>query len=342
MIHFVGDLNFSDGFFDLGFGIASQIRAGENIFKNVNIPNSHTFIGNLECVVSNISNKKGSHRNQFRIDPSLFNKNNICDIYGTANNHSMQHGEDAYHDTLKNVENSGRIHIGSKNKTSHEFIDNNNNIGISNYSFRHDNFTKNPSYVNMPTFSKIKNELEQLSSCDFKIAYLHWGIEYMLYPSWDQRYLAKYLLDMGYDMIIGSHPHVLQGYEKYKGKYIFYSLGNFLFRMPYKPTKYSCILDLSIEDHVLKEYKLRYVELSDKGFPVEVEECNIPKEFRFENLNSEIDQWHDHERYFTESFNKLKENRYSNYKNFISNIYKYNFYDMASIIGDSILRKLKK
>ena len=61
------------------------------------------------------------------------------------------------------------------------------------------------------------------------IVFLHWGEEYQLISSSSQRKLAHSLIDAGADLIIGSHPHVVQEIEKYKGKLIFYSLGNFIF-----------------------------------------------------------------------------------------------------------------
>ncbi|GAG83200.1 unnamed protein product [marine sediment metagenome] len=58
---------------------------------------------------------------------------------------------------------------------------------------------------------------------------LHWGYEYVHYPHPGQIKLAHNLIDAGADLIFGHHPHVIQGYEEYDGKYIFYSLGNFQF-----------------------------------------------------------------------------------------------------------------
>jgi poly-gamma-glutamate synthesis protein (capsule biosynthesis protein) len=61
------------------------------------------------------------------------------------------------------------------------------------------------------------------------IAYIHWGIEREETPNDLQKNLARQLIDAGADLVIGAHPHVLQGIEYYKGKPIIYSLGNFIF-----------------------------------------------------------------------------------------------------------------
>lgn len=58
---------------------------------------------------------------------------------------------------------------------------------------------------------------------------IHWGIEKAAEPNEEQIRAAHTAIDCGADAVIGTHPHVLQGIEKYKGKYICYSLGNFSF-----------------------------------------------------------------------------------------------------------------
>ena len=107
---------------------------------------------------------------------------------------------------------------------------------------RPENFSETPLYWSMPEYSEIEEEIEKLSGCDFRIAYVHWGNEFINYPYVDQKNLAHLMIDKGADIIIGMHPHVLQGFEVYKGKYIFYSLGNFVFNMPWTPTKYAELL----------------------------------------------------------------------------------------------------
>lgn len=65
--------------------------------------------------------------------------------------------------------------------------------------------------------------------CDFLIMFLHWGDDHNIFVNKGQQETARGLIERGVDLIIGHHPHVPQGYEEYKGKYIFYSLGNFIF-----------------------------------------------------------------------------------------------------------------
>jgi poly-gamma-glutamate capsule biosynthesis protein CapA/YwtB (metallophosphatase superfamily) len=67
------------------------------------------------------------------------------------------------------------------------------------------------------------------AGADYLIVYMHWGVEKNNRPEAWQRAMARQMIDAGADAIVGSHPHVLQGFEIYKGKPIAYSIGNFLF-----------------------------------------------------------------------------------------------------------------
>jgi poly-gamma-glutamate synthesis protein (capsule biosynthesis protein) len=65
--------------------------------------------------------------------------------------------------------------------------------------------------------------------CDLVVLYAHWGTEYAPRPGKNLRDLAHRFIDHGVDLIIGTHPHVIQEKEDYRGKMIYYSLGNFVF-----------------------------------------------------------------------------------------------------------------
>ena len=65
--------------------------------------------------------------------------------------------------------------------------------------------------------------------CDYLVVYVHWGVERETEPKDYQRAMGRQYIDAGADLVIGSHPHVLQPVEYYNGKPIVYSLGNFVF-----------------------------------------------------------------------------------------------------------------
>lgn len=78
------------------------------------------------------------------------------------------------------------------------------------------------------SFELIKEQIKNYDNY-LKIVLLHWGIEDINYPLPEQRIISKKLIDVGVDLVIGNHPHVIQSYEIYKGKWIFYCLGHFFF-----------------------------------------------------------------------------------------------------------------
>ena len=61
------------------------------------------------------------------------------------------------------------------------------------------------------------------------VVYVHWGVEKKETPEEYQKAMGRAYIDAGADLVVGSHPHVLQEIEEYKGKTIVYSLGNFVF-----------------------------------------------------------------------------------------------------------------
>jgi poly-gamma-glutamate synthesis protein (capsule biosynthesis protein) len=81
------------------------------------------------------------------------------------------------------------------------------------------------------TDSTVKNQIENLkmAGCDIIVANFHLGEERSYKPNARQKHLAKLAIDTGANIVIGHHPHVLQGIERYNGGIIAYSLGNFLF-----------------------------------------------------------------------------------------------------------------
>lgn len=80
---------------------------------------------------------------------------------------------------------------------------------------------------------------------DLVIPYFHWGIEYTKDPTIEQQRAAHAAIDAGADMVLGVHPHWVQGIERYKGRLIIYSLGNFIFDQDWsRPTMEGMLLHL--------------------------------------------------------------------------------------------------
>ena len=77
----------------------------------------------------------------------------------------------------------------------------------------------------------MEDVVELRKQVDCVVVSLHWGYEYVEYPSPRQQAFARKLVRAGAQMVIGHHPHVVQGVERYQGGLIAYSLGNFNSRL---------------------------------------------------------------------------------------------------------------
>ena len=166
------------------------------------------------------------------------------DYLVTANNHSADRGKKGIESTINKLDSMGIPHTGSflnsKNKDSlNPLIINRNGISIAllNYTYGINGITvSGPVIVNMLDKYKISADIEKAKSKnpDIIVLFLHWGTEYDTVPSKSQVDLAGYFFSKGVDLIIGSHPHVLQKMvwtkktASKKDALVVYSLGNFI------------------------------------------------------------------------------------------------------------------
>lgn len=313
MLKIVGDINLTDGYFDVGFGIGSKLKNGLDPFKHISRTSADCWIGNFEGVASETSSKKGNAASQFRVSPTFLRHFKHFDFYGCANNHAMQHGNNAYKNTIEALESLGSKTFGSENKRTQVFVHQGRVVSITGFSQRVDSFSDTPLYWHNPEYAEILDEVRNISNDAFKIVYVHWGNEFINRPSAQQKRFAHWLIDAGYDLVIGMHPHILQGYEEYQGKYIFYSLGNFVFDMPWEPTKYGAIvsIDLSLEN--IKP-NIDYIRISKDYIPMVVEQYSVPNALRFDYLNSILEKDDNSEEYHIEINKYYRLYRKANHK----------------------------
>lgn len=160
------------------------------------------------------------------------------DIVSLANNHMLDQGVEGMQDTIKNLDEYGIKHMGAGNNDTEAYapvIQEANGMKIAYFgvsrvlpttTWKANKYTPGLAEAYDPTqaLQAIKE-----TEADITVVMIHWGIERESKPEAYQLELAKQFIDAGADLIIGSHPHVLQGFEQYKGKWIAYSLGNFVF-----------------------------------------------------------------------------------------------------------------
>ena len=338
MIRIVGDINLTDWFFDVGSGIGTRIKNHEDPFERLDRKDGDFWIGNLECVVANSTNKNGAGARQFTISPSYLSGIKHLDFYGIANNHVMQHGEKAYHEIEEYLNTMGIAYAGVNSKKTAIFEYNGKQIGVLVFSQHVDVFSDKPEYWYMPEYNEIIKELQSLSSADFKIAYIHWGNEFIEYPYSDQIQFAHFLIDSGVDLVVGMHPHRLQGYEIYKGHHIFYSLGNCVFNMPWEPCLYSAIVDLNETNW---QITTRYIKIDEQtGFPAITD--TVPEHYSFEVLNKKISPFIENETYYQQVQDRVGSYQKCNRRFFLRNLKKMPWSVKKEMITDFVNRRILK
>jgi len=171
-------------------------------------------------------------------------KNAGIDCLVTANNHSVDRGLDRINRTIMRLDSIGVSHTGTfVNRAAKDSLQpliltkNGISVALLNYTYGTNGIRiPEPAIVNMLNKDLITNDIEKakLKKPDILVLFLHWGTEYDTVPSPEQTALADYFFSKGVDLIIGSHPHVLQkmvwsrNEETNKDKILVYSLGNFV------------------------------------------------------------------------------------------------------------------
>lgn len=178
----------------------------------------------------------------FRVDPSYVTVLNDLgiDIVTLANNHVLDYGKEALFDTFTTLDEAGIRYVGAgESKERAEELQTfeaggktfgilaaSRVIPVVEWNVENDVPGVFTTYDGTALCEAIRKAKQ---TCDFVAVYVHWGVEYQEYPEEYQRTLAKQYIDSGADFVVGTHTHCLQGIEYYKGKPVFYGLGNFGF-----------------------------------------------------------------------------------------------------------------
>ncbi len=187
------------------------------------------------------------------------------DVLGTANNHCMDKGYSGLSSTLDVLDEMEFSHMGTSRSEEEQnsiLVRNVNGINIAFLAFTYGTngitIPKDKSFcVNLIDKDLILKQLESAKrmNVDMICVNMHWGVEYQTSPNSEQKDLADFLFKNGVDIILGSHPHVLQPMEKRtvtlddgstKDCFVIYSLGNFISNQSDVNTQDTVILNLQI------------------------------------------------------------------------------------------------
>jgi poly-gamma-glutamate synthesis protein (capsule biosynthesis protein) len=278
----VGDVMLGDGPLSPGMGTASAIKkhGGEFIFKFARpiLDKGDIVFGNLEAVLA------GDVPGKTRLDACCFygpsgSVNGLkyagFNVLSVANNHALEYGWRSLTETITLLEANGIKCTGYNGSDS-------NNQGLItcghngfktaflSYCLINDSTaittTDKPSEI----YAQIKNAR---TAVDLVVVSMHWGDEYIQKPSVEQIEMAHNMIDSGASLVLGHHPHVIQGIELYGGGLIAYSLGNFVFDMSYIPaTRNGLILECSLnKTGTVSGYNIHPVRINSMFQPVPLE-----------------------------------------------------------------------
>lgn len=236
------------------------------------------FVVNLECPFTDRGAKIAKNFN-FRARPELVSAliRGGVDVVSLANNHMIDYGPEGLFDTLSTLDSNGIVHFGA-GRTSVEarlpaVVEKKGvTIAFLGYFFLGDRNIEPAQVIatgDQPGVAGHFSDTAALKAmveadiraarvkADHVIPFFHWGRESRGQPEPYQLEVAHHAIDSGASAVLGSHPHVLQGIEVYKGAPIVYSLGNFVFGGNWDPKdKRTALVELRLTKTAVKAIKV--------------------------------------------------------------------------------------
>lgn len=162
------------------------------------------------------------------------------DIVTMANNHILDFGQEGLLDSCTALDSAGIRYVGAgpdlERARKLEIIEvGGKTIGFLGTSrvYMDGSWAAGAGHPGVFSTYDSRRAVESIRAarelCDYLVVYVHWGVERETTPREYQKVMGHEYIDAGADLVVGSHPHVLQPMEEYQGKTIVYSLGNFVF-----------------------------------------------------------------------------------------------------------------
>ena len=234
LLSFTGDCILgTDEFFawDTGLPAYYNLYGPEYFLKNVRsiFEEDDLTIVNMEGTLTEETTRVDKQF-AFKGDPEYVKilTSSSVEAANVANNHSHDYGEKSFQDTVQTLEESGIKTFGYDDVAVLEVKG--IRVGMFGIYELDDHLERIP---------QVKQDIAKLKdhNVDIIVAVFHWSNELVTVPDENQVTLAHLAIDEGADVVVGHHPHVVQGIDEYKGKMIAYSLGNFCFGGNTHPTE---------------------------------------------------------------------------------------------------------
>ena len=228
---------------DRDVGIFMDKHGGEPVFAQVRpfLETAHLAFVNIEGPISDKGARASWKQYTFRARPALIDGlvSAGIDVVSLANNHTVDYGTSALLDTIARLDEAGVCHAGAGADAAGAsapalLITPAGIVAVLAFTdIIPGGFTATSDAPGVAATTPDRKKL--LASvaaanewADFVIVSFHWGTEYTPHAGQDQRKLAHQVVDAGADLILGHHPHVIQGLELYRNRLIAYSLGDFV------------------------------------------------------------------------------------------------------------------
>lgn len=234
LLSFTGDCILgTDEFFawDTGLPAYYNLYGPEYFLKNVRsiFEEDDLTIVNMEGTLTEETTRVDKQF-AFKGDPEYVKilTSSSVEAANVANNHSHDYGEKSFQDTVQTLEENGIKTFGYDDVAVLEVKG--IRVGMFGIYELDDHLERIP---------QVKQDIAKLKdqNVDIIVAVFHWSNELVTVPDENQVTLAHLAIDEGADVVVGHHPHVVQGIDEYKGKMIAYSLGNFCFGGNTHPTE---------------------------------------------------------------------------------------------------------
>lgn len=240
------------------------------------LPQDGVIFGNLENPISSRGVPSPLSQSNFRADPRVVEglARAGFKVLSLANNHIYDYGREAIEDTLKLLKerNIHAIGIGRSFEEAREPVivsTEDMKLAFLAYTSAYNATDPKHEYVAPPINLRwIKDDIRKAKSkADVCIVSLHFGYENVEYPPPECRQQARQIIEYGADLVLGHHPHVIQGLESYKSGFIAYSLGNFVFDNLTERRRESLILQASFDKEGIKAVDLLPIWINDEYQP---------------------------------------------------------------------------
>ena len=278
--------------FFAGDNFARTCKEGADPYKHVRDlrETCQAAFCNLETVLTNRQDKASRSLIHIRTRPEdlrhLTGPGGF-DAVSLANNHLLDYGREGIEDAIAVLDRAGITHTGAGRTREDAIRPAIVEIGGTKVAFigmaMVGTMTDSEVCI-MPLDIAVASEaigVARDAGASVVICSPHWGYEYVHFPTPDQQAFGRKLIDAGADLVVGHHPHVVQGIEAYKGKFIFYSLGNFNFTHAFLgPTslgKLGAVARVAFEDNAPVSYELTPFRINEYWQPVPLpsEEANL-------------------------------------------------------------------